>query len=57
MCDFLYDINENIYVSNLDMFGKIIDRKDVKGSAMYIVVFDDGTWNTFFEFELFHLVV
>jgi hypothetical protein len=50
--NFIYDVNENVYVQKLDAYGKIIDCKAINSNTVYMVVFDDGTWSTFHGMEL-----
>lgn len=52
MNSLIYDVNDNVYVPELDAYGKIIDCQAIESSTVYIVVFDNGTWNTFYGFEL-----
>ena len=52
MNSLIYDVNDNVYVPELDAYGKIIDCRAIESSTVYIVVFDNGTWNTFYGFEL-----
>lgn len=52
MNSYIYDINDNVYIPRLDAYGKIIDCKAIESSTVYMVVFDNGTWNTFYGFEL-----
>ena len=52
MNSLIYDVNDNVYVPGLDAYGKIIDCEAIESSTVYMVVFDNGTWNTFYGFEL-----
>lgn len=52
MNNYIYNVNENVYVPKLDSYGKIIDCKVINSNTVYMVVFDNGIWNTFHEMKL-----
>lgn len=50
--NFIYDKNEIVYVPNLDSYGKIIDVNVSGENTLYMLVFDNGTWDVFYGYEL-----
>ena len=53
MNNFIFDIDEIVYVPDTEMYGKVIDVDvDNNDNTVYIVVFDNGTWNTFLGYQL-----
>ena len=51
--NYIYDTNEIVYVPKLEMYGKIIDVDvDYNDNTVYIVVFDNGTWDTFLGYQI-----
>lgn len=50
--NYIFNKNEIVYVSAKDSYGKIIDVNVIGANTQYMIVFDDGTWNTFFGYEL-----
>lgn len=48
-----YNINEIVYVPSLDMYGEIIDADiDYNNNTVYIIIFNNGTWNTFLDYQI-----
>ena len=43
----IYNINDIVYVPSVDYYGKIIDVRVNGANTEYMIVFDDGTWDTF----------
>ena len=52
MNNYIFDVNEIVYIPNVDMYGKIIHCQVIENNTTYMIVFDDGTWDTFYGFEL-----
>ena len=48
----IFNKNEIVYVPDKDLFGKIIDIEVIGSNTLYMVIFDNGTWDSFFEYEL-----
>ena len=53
MSKYSFDLNEIVYVPDVDSFGKIIDvRVASNNNTEYMIVFDDGTWNSFYGYQI-----
>lgn len=53
MSKYCFDLNEIVYVPDIDSYGKIIDiRVAPDNNTEYIIVFDNGTWNSFYGYQI-----
>ena len=48
----IYDINDIVKVIETDMVGKIIDVKVNGQNTLYLIVFDNGTFDSFLGKEI-----
>ena len=48
----IYDINDIVKVIETDMVGKIIDVKVNGPNTLYLIVFDNGTFDSFLGKEI-----
>lgn len=48
----IYSVNDIIKVIETDMVGKIIDVNVEGANTRYLVVFDNGTFNSFYAKEI-----
>ena len=48
----IYDINDIVKVIETDMVGKIIDVKVDGQNTLYLIVFDNGTFDSFLGKEI-----
>ena len=53
MSKYSFDLNEIVYIPDVDSFGKIIDvRVAPNNNTEYMIVFDDGTWDSFYGYQI-----
>jgi hypothetical protein len=48
----IYDINDIVKVIETDMVGKIIDVKVDGQNTLYLIIFDNGTFDSFLAKEI-----
>jgi hypothetical protein len=53
MSKYCFDLNEIVYVPDENSYGKIIDvRVAPDNNTEYMIVFDNGTWNSFYGYQI-----
>lgn len=48
----IFDLNEIVFVPKHDLIGKIIDVAVFENNTAYLIVFDDGTFDSFLGKDL-----